>query len=74
MKTENVIFADRMLFAEFCKWSKVAEWRDGTKQMYIKNDWNAYINTFFEDREKATEEVLRADMKAAAETYKKSQE
>jgi hypothetical protein len=31
----------------FCQWSKVAEWREGTKQQFIKNDWQSYINEFF---------------------------
>jgi hypothetical protein len=30
----------------FCQWSKIAEWREGTKQQYIKNDWQGYINEF----------------------------
>jgi hypothetical protein len=30
----------------FCRWSKVADWREGTKQQFIKNDWQSYINEF----------------------------
>ncbi len=30
----------------FCNWSKEAEWRDVTKQMFIKNDWESYIQEF----------------------------
>lgn len=31
---------------EFCAWSKENEWRDGTKQLFIKSDWEQYIDAF----------------------------
>lgn len=34
------------LIYRFCEWSREAEWKDGTKQMFIKKDWPKYFNEF----------------------------
>lgn len=31
---------------DFAKWSKGAEWKDGTKQMFIRSDWKSYVGEY----------------------------
>lgn len=45
--------AEDLLIA-FSHWSKLAEWREGTKQQFIRNDWHSYINEFFKMYHTAT--------------------
>lgn len=40
------------LLVDFARWSKQAEWYDGTKQMFIKNDWKKYVAEFNKVKER----------------------
>ncbi len=37
---------------DFCQWSKQAEWQDGPKILFIKNDWKGYLKLYLNDKTK----------------------
>lgn len=43
LRTEEEV-RDKMI--ALLKWSKEAEWKNGTKQMFKNNDWDSYIKEF----------------------------